>query len=113
MENIKILRVGSIIQLIGNTKKIMIVGRCLMVNDRNNQHYSDYAGVYYPEGILDENLIYFNNDSILRVLDSILRVLSSPPPVDGEEDLTRCIKDIISKRKTSKEELRKNNSGRK
>ena len=104
MENIKILRVGSIIQLIGNTKKIMILGRCLMVNDRNNQHYSDYAGVYYPEGILDENLIYFNNDSILRVL-------SSPPPVDGEDDLTRCIKDIISKRKTEKEELRKNNPG--
>ena len=102
MENIEILRVGSIIQLIGTTKKIMIVGRC----DGNNQHYSDYAGVYYPEGILDENLIYFDHDSISRVL-------SSPPPVDGEEDLTQCIKDIISKRKISKEELRKNNSGRK
>ena len=106
MENIEILRVGSIIQLIGNTKKIMIVGRCLMVNDGNNKHYSDYAGVYYPEGILDENLIYFDHDSISRVL-------SSPPPVDGEEDLTQCIKDIISKRKTTKKELRKNNSGRK
>lgn len=66
-KNIKeILPIGSVVQLSGGTKKIMICGR--IQEDRKTEKIYDYAACYYPEGILDPNeLFLFQHDDIERV----------------------------------------------
>ena len=55
---------GSIVILKGALKKLMIVNRANLVKDQ----YFDYGAILYPEGMIDGNLAYFNNDDIFKVI---------------------------------------------
>lgn len=62
-----ILPIGTVLQLEGNTKKLMIVARAMLVNVDGEMKYFDYGSVLYPEGLLGENLFYFNQENIQNV----------------------------------------------
>jgi hypothetical protein len=58
--------VGSIVEV--NTenreKTVMIIGQCPTAN---NLTY-DYAGVMYPEGLVNDNIVLFNHRDIVNVV---------------------------------------------
>jgi hypothetical protein len=58
------LPLGSIVILKGALKKLMIVNRANVVKSK----YMDYGAILYPEGMIDENLAYFNQEDILKVV---------------------------------------------
>lgn len=58
------LPLGSIVIIKGALKKLMIVNRANVVADK----YFDYGAILYPEGMIDENLAYFNQEDILKVV---------------------------------------------
>ncbi|MDG4967428.1 DUF4176 domain-containing protein [Lactococcus lactis] len=58
------LPLGSLVIIKGALKKLMIVNRANVVAD----NYFDYGAILYPEGMIDENLAYFNQEDILKVV---------------------------------------------
>lgn len=62
------LPLGSIIILKGNTKKMMIISRVIAVSVKGNIYRFDYGACLYPEGVVGENLIYFNHEDIFKIV---------------------------------------------
>lgn len=60
-----LLPIGSVVMLKGGTKRIMICGRVQNMSGTNTVY--DYSACYYPEGIVDSDLFFFNNDAIESV----------------------------------------------
>ncbi|GAB2025985.1 DUF4176 domain-containing protein [Lactovum odontotermitis] len=59
------LPIGSLVILKeGAIKKLMIVQRANVAEGR----YFDYGAVLYPEGMVDDNLVYFNKEDIFKVI---------------------------------------------
>lgn len=61
----KLLPIGSVVQLYGGTKKIMIMGYCSKSSD--NDKMFDYNGCIFPEGVMEEIYCLFNSDQIETV----------------------------------------------
>ena len=60
-----LLPIGSVVQLRGGEKRIMVVGRVVASTD---DAVHDYMGVLYPEGMTGSDSFYFfESDSIERV----------------------------------------------
>ena len=60
------LPIGSVIQLKGGEKKLMIIGR-VQIDTSTGKRY-DYAACLYPEGIIDsKHTVLFNNGAIDRL----------------------------------------------
>lgn len=59
-----LLPLGSLVIIKGALKKLMIVNRANVVAD----NYFDYGAILYPEGMIDENLAYFNQEDILKIV---------------------------------------------
>lgn len=58
------LPIGSIVNLKGGTKKIMITGFCCF---SDNKMY-DYTGCLYPEGYISlKKMLVFNSDQIEKI----------------------------------------------
>ena len=69
MERIEYVPLGSIILLNGNIKKVLVISRGLLVkNNAGQELFFDYAGVTYPEGLLSDELAYFNHSDISKVI---------------------------------------------
>ena len=68
MEKIEYLPLGSIVLLKGGTKKVMIIARGLEVKLEGKITFLDYGGVQYPEGLIGDELAYFNHDGIRKVI---------------------------------------------
>ncbi|MCR3761155.1 DUF4176 domain-containing protein [Clostridium felsineum] len=64
MEEKSFLPLGSIVILKGAIKKLMIVSRANVVNN----NYFDYGAILYPEGMVDENVAYFNSKDIFKIV---------------------------------------------
>ena len=64
----ELLPLGSILYLEGATSKLMVVCRGPVFESDNEQVYSDYVGVVYPEGINPEDAIFFNHENIDKVV---------------------------------------------
>jgi hypothetical protein len=58
------LPLGSVVILKGTVKKLMIVKRATVLDNK----YVDYGAVFYPEGEADDTLGYFNGEDILKVV---------------------------------------------
>lgn len=60
------LPLGSVVQLRGGLKKVMICGR--LQQQTGTEIVWDYSACLYPEGIINPQELYlFNNDSIDRL----------------------------------------------
>ncbi|WP_088840817.1 DUF4176 domain-containing protein [Listeria sp. ILCC797] len=67
-ENTTFLPLGSIVIVKGNTKKIMVIARGLATFIENEAKYFDYGACLYPEGMMGDSLIYFNNEDIQKIV---------------------------------------------
>ncbi len=67
-ENTTFLPLGSIVIVKGNTKKIMIIARGLATFIEDEAKYFDYGACLYPEGMMGDSLIYFNNEDIQKIV---------------------------------------------
>ena len=68
MEKIDYLPLGSIVYAKGGIKELMIVGRGLQIKINEEVSFFDYAAVNYPEGLISDQVAYFNHDKISKVL---------------------------------------------
>lgn len=68
MEKIEYLPLGSVVLLEGGIKKLIIVGRGLTVKMGEKANFFDYAGAQFPEGIMGDQLGYFNHNGIAKVI---------------------------------------------
>lgn len=58
------LPLGSIVSLEGNPKKLMVIGRGLVVEEEGRREYCDYGFYLYPEGMMGDAVVYGNHDAI-------------------------------------------------
>jgi len=68
MSEAKMLPLGSIVILKGNTKKMMIIARLIALPVKGQVYRFDYGACLYPEGMVGDSLIYFNQEDILKVV---------------------------------------------
>lgn len=70
MEHPDYLPLGSVCSVKGSNKKLMVLGRGLLVHqDRGSKKltYFDYGACLYPEGLVSDQVMYFNHDGIQEV----------------------------------------------
>ena len=61
----EVLPIGSIVQLNNGEVKLMIINRYPLYNNHGVIGYFDYSGCVYPNGSLD-NQAYFFNEELLQ-----------------------------------------------
>ena len=62
------LPLGSIVVIQGSVKKIMIIARGLKVRIGDHFEFFDYGGCLYPEGLMGEQVMYFQHENIQKVV---------------------------------------------
>lgn len=67
MSRIDYLPLGSVVLLEGGTQRLIIVGRGLNVQSAGKTLYFDYGAALYPQGLVNDQLAYFNHDAVSRV----------------------------------------------
>ena len=70
MKRIEYHPLGSIVQLNGGIQKLIIISRGITVKNDGRLFFFDYGGVPYPEGVIGDQMVYFNHNSIARILFS-------------------------------------------
>ncbi|MGR3741775.1 DUF4176 domain-containing protein [Companilactobacillus sp. DQM5] len=69
MKALEFLPLGSIVVLKGVVKKIMIIQRAVQVKQEDSStKYFDYGAALYPEGLVDDKIVYFNHDEIAKTI---------------------------------------------
>ncbi len=63
-----LLPLGSVVYLKEGNKKVLIIARGLVVNNKNGVIYFDYGGVPYPEGLQDDKMAYFQHEAVSKVV---------------------------------------------
>ena len=63
-----ILEIGTVVYLKKGIKKVMIIGRMVGREIDNKRQFNDYVGVFYPEGLIRQEVLFFNNENIDKVL---------------------------------------------
>ncbi len=62
-----LLPVGSVVFLKSAVKKVMVIG--IKQKNRQNDTTYDYAGVLYPEGYINNNILFsFNHEDIMDIV---------------------------------------------
>jgi hypothetical protein len=67
MSRIDYLPLGSVVLLKNGLQKLLIIGRALNVSRNGKDYYFDYGGVLHPQGLINNEMAYFNHDDIDRV----------------------------------------------
>ena len=67
-EKIDYLPLGSIVILKGGVQKVVINARGLVSMATNPAGFFDYGGSLYPQGIVGDQILYFNHKDIARVV---------------------------------------------
>ncbi len=68
MKKMDFLPLGSIVLLEGGIQKLMIVARGLNVKYDGDEYFFDYGAVMFPQGLMGDQLTYFNHSGISRVV---------------------------------------------
>lgn len=58
------LPLGSVVSLKGNPKKLLLIGRALLVENEGTREYYDYSFCLYPEGMVGDAVIYSNHENV-------------------------------------------------
>lgn len=64
MNKTDFLPLGSVVILKGGVQKVIIVARGLVAKLTGDPVFFDYGGVLYPQGLVGENIMYFNSEDI-------------------------------------------------
>ncbi len=103
-QEVEVLPVGSIVRLKGSSIQILVIGRAIINYINGVKVFSDYVGCIYPDGIMNDKLLYFNNYDILSTIYI--------PEIDEDEEmLAKLIKDIIEENKIYKLDYEDENEG--
>jgi len=70
MESTEYLPLGSVVIVRGAVRKVMIIARGLAAKFDTETSMFDYAGCFYPEGLMGDQLLYFNHPDIDKVVFS-------------------------------------------
>lgn len=62
------LPIGSIVYLNEGTNKLMILNRGPIIEINDEKTMFDYSGCFYPQGLVPENVFYFNHENIDEVV---------------------------------------------
>ncbi|MGV3029846.1 DUF4176 domain-containing protein [Streptococcus suis] len=68
MELTKLLPMGTVVYLNGGKLEVMIVSRQPILNLDGNDVYFDYAGISQILGLDPEQIVYFNQENIKKVI---------------------------------------------
>ena len=63
-----LLPIGSVVRLYNGDANLMILNRYPLYNENGNIGYFEYSGTIYPFGRLEEQVYYFNQENIERVI---------------------------------------------
>lgn len=64
----KLLPLGSVVKLKNGEQKIMIISRLPLYNNEGTIGYFDYGACLYPNGQVDQQMYFFNETDIDKVL---------------------------------------------
>lgn len=68
MEKIEYLPIGSVVYLKNGFKKVMVIGRGMVISREDQEVFFDYCAVQFPEGLLGDEVAYFQHDDIEKVV---------------------------------------------
>lgn len=68
MDEIDYIPLGSVVLLKSGMQKLLVIARGINVNNGGETYFFDYGGVLYPEGLTGDQMVYFNHDSIAKVV---------------------------------------------
>ena len=68
IERIDYLPLGSIVILNGGVQKVVINARGLVTLAVDPPGFFDYGGSLYPQGIIGDQILYFNHKDIAKVV---------------------------------------------
>lgn len=68
MEKVDFLPLGSVVKIRGSIKKTIIIARGLMTIMGEKALFFDYGGAVYPEGLMGDQIMYFNHNDIEEVI---------------------------------------------
>jgi hypothetical protein len=68
MEKITYHPLGSVLIVRGGIKKMMIIARGIAAEINGATKVFDYAGCAYPEGLVGDQIMYFNHADIAKVV---------------------------------------------
>lgn len=69
MEKKEFLPIGTVAIMKGGAKrKVMVITRALATKLTGELTYFDYGGCFYPEGLMGEQILYFNEEDIEEVV---------------------------------------------
>ncbi|WP_323703664.1 DUF4176 domain-containing protein [Mammaliicoccus sp. Dog046] len=60
--------IGSIVYLKGGSRKLMILNRGPIIETDDQKYIFDYSACVYPLGLVEDEVYYFNEDNIDRVI---------------------------------------------
>ena len=63
----KRLPLGSVVILNSGIQKLMIISRGMVIPKDGKQYLFEYGGCIYPQGLVSDRLLYFNNEDIQEV----------------------------------------------
>ncbi len=95
MEQDTYLPLGSIVLLKGGAQKVLIIARALNVRNGDKTFFFDYGGVPYPEGLVSDQIAYFNKDSVGRVVFEGFRDADDENMVDNINAYLAANPDIV------------------
>lgn len=90
MENIKYWPIGSCVIIKGSVRKIIIIARGLVTAATGEPKYFDYGGCFYPEGLVGDQILFFNHEDISEVIHEGYKDDDEPRMV---ENVNQWIKD--------------------
>lgn len=67
-KEIDYLPLGSIVILCGGIQKLIINARGVVIKHEEEKILFDYGGSLYPQGIIGDEMIYFNHEDIQKVV---------------------------------------------
>ena len=68
MEKIEFHPLGSVVIVRGGVKKTMIIARGIAAEIGGAPKIFDYAGCLYPEGLIGDQIMYFNHADIAKLV---------------------------------------------
>ena len=59
---------GSIVLLKGGAQKLLVISRAINVKHEGKTFFFEYGGVPYPDGLISDQMAYFNHENISKVV---------------------------------------------
>lgn len=94
MDRIDYLPLGSVVYLHEGNKKMIIIARGLVAKNGDGHIFFDYGGVPYPEGLMDDQMAYFQHDGIKRIVFKGFSDLDDEATVEKINDYVESHPDI-------------------